>query len=381
MGKVTAVLVAAGSGKRFGSDKMFAPLCGKPVLAHTLAAFENHPQVDELVVVTRREAKQKIEALIASCHITKCRAVVPGGETRADSAQNGVQAASGEIVLVHDGARPLVDRQTIDRVIEAARKWGAAVPCVAVKDTVKQVKNNTVTATPDRSSLFAVQTPQGFRHDWYEKALKSVSDRAGLTDDASLFEAAGLSVKTVEGNYRNLKITTADDLAAAESYVGGKSAMRIGHGYDVHRLTEGRPLVLGGVTVPYEKGLDGHSDADVLLHAVCDALLGAAGLGDIGKHFPDTDDRYRGIDSRLLLRHVAGLLTENGYHIENIDATLIAQAPKIGPFVPTMVQNIASDCGLDERAVNVKATTEEHLGFTGNGEGMAAHAVCLIAHA
>ena len=228
-------------------------------------------------------------------------------------------------------------------------------------------------STPERSTLFAVQTPQCFRTALYRQALDAVdtATAALVTDDCSLFELAGLPVTLTEGDYANLKITTPEDLQKEKT-------MRIGHGYDVHRLVEGRKLILGGVEIPYEKGLLGHSDADVLLHAVMDAVLGAAALGDIGKHFPDTDPAYKGADSLALTREVAAILTRHGYKLGNIDATLLCQAPKLAPHIPAMRQNIADAFGVDISAVSVKATTEEHLGFTGEGLGIAAHAVALI---
>ena len=255
-----------------------------------------------------------------------------------------------------------------------------------MKDTIKQAKGGDgktvpegcmVENTPDRSTLYAVQTPQCFDRAAYLAALDELDEASArlVTDDCSLFELTGRPVELVQGDYANIKITTREDLPRAEN--GGKK-MRIGHGYDVHRLVEGRKLIMGGVTIPYEKGLLGHSDADVLLHAVSDALLGAAALGDIGKHFPDTDPRYEGADSLMLLREVGRLLDETGYTVGNIDATVLCQAPKLAPHIPAMRQNIANALGLALDDVSVKATTEEHLGFTGEGLGIAAHAVALI---
>ena len=256
---------------------------------------------------------------------------------------------------------------------------GAAAPAVAVKDTIKIANDGAVVQTPDRAALFAVQTPQCFCRNLYWKALEAVQGEKVhlVTDDCSLFELTGRPVHLTQGDYANLKITTKEDLPAAAQNKG-ENTMRIGHGYDVHRLVEGRKLIMGGVTIPYEKGLLGHSDADVLLHAVSDALLGAAALGDIGKHFPDTDPRYEGADSLMLLREVGRLLDETGYTVGNIDATVLCQAPKLAPHIPAMRQNIANALGLALDDVSVKATTEEHLGFTGEGLGIAAHAVALI---
>ncbi len=294
----------------------------------------------------------------------------------ADSVCSGLRAAKGQLVAIHDAARPFVSEQVITDALAEAEAMGAAAPAVAVKDTIKIANDGAVVQTPDRAALFAVQTPQCFCRNLYWKALKAVQGEKVhlVTDDCSLFELAGLPVHLTQGDYANLKITTKEDLPAAAQNKG-ENTMRIGHGYDVHRLVEGRKLIMGGVTIPYEKGLLGHSDADVL-HAVSDALLGAAALGDIGKHFPDTDPRYEGADSLMLLREVGRLLDETGYTVGNIDATVLCQAPKLAPHIPAMRQNIANALGLALADVSVKATTEEHLGFT--GEGLAAHAVALI---
>ena len=287
-----------------------------------------------------------------------------------------------QLVAIHDGARPFATPAMIDRVIATAQRTGAAAAAVRVKDTIKQADAaGLVQQTPDRSGLWSVQTPQIFRLDQYRQAMQH-AQAAGLdlTDDCGVMEAAGVPVTLCEGDYRNIKITTPEDILTARAFLQerGEASMRIGHGYDVHRLVPDRPLILGGVTIPHETGLLGHSDADVLLHAIMDALLGAAALGDIGGWFPDTDERYKGADSGELLRQTVGLLREHGYTIGNIDATVLAQAPKMKPHIPAMRQRIAALCGIGEGQVSIKATTEEGLGFTGQKEGIAAHAVCLI---
>ena len=342
-----------------------------------MAAFAAHPQVDELILVAGGGNLPACQAIAAAC--PKPCTVVGGGATRADSVCNGLRAAKGQLVAIHDAARPFVSEQVITDALAEAEAMGAAAPAVAVKDTIKIANDGAVVQTPDRAALFAVQTPQCFCRNLYWKALEAVQGEKVrlVTDDCSLFELAGLPVHLTQGDYVNLKITTKEDLPAAAQNKG-ENTMRIGHGYDVHRLVEGRKLIMGGVTIPYEKGLLGHSDADVLLHAVSDALLGAAALGDIGKHFPDTDPRYEGADSLMLLREVGRLLDETGYTVGNIDATVLCQAPKLAPHIPAMRQNIANALGLALDDVSVKATTEEHLGFTGEGLGIAAHAVALI---
>ena len=382
--KVSAVLVAAGSSTRMGFDKLSFDLGGETVLHRSIRAFAQCPLVDEIILVAgsnRAFAQQQA----ADCAKPVC--VVAGGATRAESAKNGVLAASGALVAVHDAARPFVSQQVITAALEAASRCGAAAPAVPVKDTIKAAvrgsgktvpENCFVHATPDRSTLYAVQTPQCFDRAAYLAALEELdAEKARLvTDDCSLFELTGRPVQLTEGDYANLKITTREDLPRPEQKEEHK--MRIGHGYDVHRLVEGRKLILGGVEVPFEKGLLGHSDADVLAHAVMDAVLGAAALGDIGQHFPDNDPVYSGADSLKLARRVAEILKEHGFRIENIDATLLCQRPKLAPHIPAMRRNLADAFGLPVDAVSVKATTEEHLGFTGEGLGIAAHAVALI---
>ncbi|MCI7102073.1 MAG: 2-C-methyl-D-erythritol 2,4-cyclodiphosphate synthase [Faecalibacterium sp.] len=382
--KVSAVLVAAGSSTRMGFDKLSFDLGGETVLHRSIRAFAQCPLVDVIILVAgsnRAFAQQQA----ADCAKPVC--VVAGGATRAESAKNGVLAASGALVAVHDAARPFVSQQVITAALEAAARCGAAAPAVPVKDTIKAAVRGSgktvpescfVHATPDRSTLYAVQTPQCFDRAAYLAALEELdAEKARLvTDDCSLFELTGRPVQLTQGDYANLKITTREDLPRPEQKEEHK--MRIGHGYDVHRLVEGRKLILGGVEVPFEKGLLGHSDADVLAHAVMDAVLGAAALGDIGQHFPDNDPVYSGADSLKLARRVAEILKEHGFRIENIDATLLCQRPKLAPHIPAMRRNLADAFGLPVDAVSVKATTEEHLGFTGEGLGIAAHAVALI---
>ena len=382
--KVSAVLVAAGSSTRMGFDKLSFDLGGETVVQRSIRAFAECPLVSEIVLVAGKN-RAFLEQQAAAC--TKPVQVVQGGATRAESAKNGVLAAHGELVAVHDAARPFVSQAVITAALEAAAACGAAAPAVPVKDTVKRAvrgdgktvpEHCMVTDTPDRSTLYAVQTPQCFDRAAYLAALDELdAEKARLvTDDCSLFELTGRPVQLTQGDYANLKITTREDLPRAEQKEGND--MRIGHGYDVHRLVEDRKLILGGVEVPFEKGLLGHSDADVLAHAVMDAVLGAAALGDIGKHFPDTDPAYAAADSLQLAQHVARIMREKGWKIVNIDSTLLCQKPKLAPYIPAMRENLAAAFGMPVDAVSVKATTEEHLGFTGEGLGIAAHAVALI---
>ena len=381
---VTAVLAAAGSSTRMGFDKLSYSLGKYTVLEQSLLAFDQCPWVCEIVLVVGEHAWP--QAHKAAAHCTKPVRLVAGGATRAESVRAGVLAAKGELVAIHDAARPFVSQQVIEAALAAAEACGAAAPAVPVKDTVKQAARGDgktvpdacmVEATPDRSTLYAVQTPQCFVRTRYLETLEQLpAEKARLvTDDCSLFELAGQPVQLVQGDYANIKITTREDLLP---YNKEKCAMRIGHGYDVHKLVEGRPLIMGGVTIPHTKGLLGHSDADVLAHAVSDALLGALALGDIGKHFPDTDPRYKGADSLKLLSIVAEMVREKGYRPENVDATILCQAPKLAPHILAMRENLARVMQMDLEDVSVKATTEEHLGFTGAEEGIAVHAVTLL---
>ena len=381
---VTAVLAAAGSSTRMGFDKLSYPLGAHTVLEESMLAFDRCPQVNEIVLVVGKNAWSQARLAAAVC--TTPVVLVVGGATRAESVKAGVLVAHGDIVAIHDAARPFVSQTVIQTALAAAERTGAAAPAVPVKDTIKQAVSGDgksvpadclVQNTPDRSTLYAVQTPQCFDRAKYLQALEQLPEEKArlVTDDCSLFELAGMPVQLVEGDYTNIKITTREDLLP---YRKEDTAMRIGHGYDVHKLVEGRDLILGGVHIPYEKGLLGHSDADVLAHAISDALLGAAALGDIGKHFPDTDPAYAGADSLKLARAVVEVIAEKGYRVENVDATILCQAPKLAPHIPAMRQNLARALQMDVEDVSVKATTEEHLGFTGAGEGIAVHAVALL---
>ena len=405
--KISVIIAAAGSGKRMGGglNKQYIVLDGMPVLARSVAVFERNPLIDEIVIVVKAGEEDRCRRdIVEAFGFEKVSRVVAGGSER----QYSVKAALGavdagcDIVLIHDGARPLVSDETVDAVIFACYETGAAVPAVSVKDTIKEVQQEkpacaaggsgegcesrlTVRGTPDRSRLRAVQTPQGFDRALLEEAY-GLLDRDGgavVTDDASLVEALGHPVAVVEGEEINIKITTPSDVKKAEIMMGDiKTDMmpRAGMGYDVHAFAEGRKLILGGVDIPHERGLAGHSDADVLVHAVMDSLLGACAMGDIGRHFPDTDPQYKGIDSLKLLAHVGALLAENGWKIINIDATVIAQRPKIAPHIDKMRENIAEVLKISASQINIKGTTTERLGFEGREEGIAAQSIASIIH-
>ncbi len=367
-----------------GLEKMLVPLAGEPIVLRTLRAFEESPAIHEIVVVARRDLVERIRRLAEVRGFTKVARVVPGGETRAESSRHGVGALSKEVevVLVHDGARPLVSAELIERVAEAAAATGAAIPGVPPVATIKREERGIAAETLDRVRLREAQTPQGFRRDVLARSMaRAMRDHFDGTDEASVVERAGHPVSLVEGERRNLKVTTVEDLAVAEALLGGREPMerpRIGLGHDVHRLVPGRPLWLGGVSVPHELGLDGHSDADVLAHAVCDALLGAACAGDIGVHFPDGDEAWRGAPGRDLLARTVEILREVGYVPVNVDATVCAQSPRLSPFREAMSRAMADALRLPVERVSVKFTTTERLGFEGREEGISATAVALV---
>lgn len=375
-----AVVVAAGSATRMqGIDKMLAPLAGVPVVLRSVRALAASDCIDSLVIVTRTECMETLRTLCAE--VSKPVTVVAGGASRPESVLAGLAALpeGTELAAIHDGARPLVTQAVIAEAVGAAGRCGAAAPAVPVHDTIKQAENGLVRATPERKTLFAVQTPQVFDVKLLKTVLRAAMERGiALTDDCSAVEAAGKPVVLTQGCEENLKITTPVDLTLAEAVLKRRKTMRIGHGYDVHRLTEGRKLILGGVEIPFERGLDGHSDADVLVHALMDALLGAAGLRDIGVLFPDNDPAYKNISSMLLLDRVMQTLERAGYAVGNVDVTVLAQRPKLKDYIPVMRENLARAMKIPLDCVNIKATTEEGLGFTGSGEGIACHAVCLL---
>ena len=374
-----AILLAGGSGTRMGAsaNKTLIPLLGECALCRALRTLRRH--CDGAVIVLRPQDEADIRQALANSGLS-AEAFAYGGYDRQESVKNGLALLPPDcdIVLVHDGARPLTDDATVENVIDSVKRCGSGIASTPVTDTIKQAApDGTVLSTPDRSALRAVQTPQGFRREIIERAHREISERC--TDDAALAERLGIPVHLCAGSPRNIKLTTPEDLTLAEFYLSGLP--RVGHGYDAHRLAPDRKLILGGVEIPYEKGLLGHSDADVLVHAVIDALLGAAALGDIGGHFPDSDPQYKGVFSIRLLEETARILKEAGYAVCNIDATLIAQRPKLAAYILQMRRNIAAAAGIGADRVSVKATTTEGMGFEGAGEGISAHAVALIAKA
>ncbi len=368
-----AIIVAAGSGSRFGGDipKQYQLLGGKPILQYSLDTLAQ--QVDQVVVVTGAGHARWLQ------HIQfpeNARQVV-GGATRQASVLVGLQtlaAQSPQHVLIHDAARPFITTALIQRLLAAQQKHVAVLPVVAVADTLKSADNGLVAATVSRDGLYAAQTPQGFHFKKILAAHAQFQDVAA-TDDAALAEMAGMPVTMVEGEKRNFKITTAEDMIMANALL--PQQIRIGQGFDVHAFGDGNHVTLCGVKIPHNQGLQGHSDADVALHALADALLGSMALGDIGVHFPPSDPQWRGADSRVFLRHAKDLLDARGAVIQNVDVTIIAEAPKILPHRAAMQAVLMADLGLALDQVSIKGTTTEGLGFTGRREGIAAQAVVL----
>jgi 2-C-methyl-D-erythritol 4-phosphate cytidylyltransferase/2-C-methyl-D-erythritol 2,4-cyclodiphosphate synthase len=386
---VSAIIAAAGSGTRLGSakPKQLLDLGGGSMLSHSLRAFLGHPRIAEVIVVL--PAGMSAVALPGMDPARGFRAVI-GGVRRQDSVANAFDAVdpSAGVVLIHDAARPFVSAALIDRTIDAAIAHGAAIAAVQSRDTVKRVAHEpggaVIVGTIPRQSVYLAQTPQGFRRDVLAAAVAAGRSGVEATDEAALAEGAGFQVHVVEGDPGNVKITTADDLDAARRRMGptgvdGPSPLlRAGTGYDLHRLVEGRPLVLGGVTIPFERGPLGHSDGDVACHAATDAILGAAGLGDIGRHFPDTDPRWKDADSIVLLREAARIVREHGYEVGNLDITVILERPKIKDLVQLMCGRLADALGIDPSRVSVKGKTNEGVDAVGRGEAVASHAVALL---
>lgn len=379
----SAIILAAGSGRRMGFDKMTAGLHGKAVILYSVERFIES-NADEIIIAASEDNIAKITQLVGDNVSTdKPIKIITGGATRFESALKAVKMTSDkcDVISIHDGARPFLTAELGGKVAQAAYEHGAALAAVRAKDTVKVCDNGEVIATPDRSALWLAQTPQAARKaDYLAAAEKLDVNDARITDDASVMELYGIKPFIIEGSYDNIKLTTKEDITMAESIIGKSNTpkLRVGHGYDVHRLVEGRKLILCGVEVPNKDniGLLGHSDADVAVHALMDAMLGAVALGDIGRHFPDSDDRYKGISSMRLLEHVRKLLDEKNAHVTNADITIIAEKPKLASFIPDMQGSIAAALSLDTDDINIKATTEEGLGIA--GEGIAAHAVCMV---
>jgi 2-C-methyl-D-erythritol 4-phosphate cytidylyltransferase/2-C-methyl-D-erythritol 2,4-cyclodiphosphate synthase len=380
MGRCAALVLAGGSGRRFGGEvpKQYLPVGGIPVIRRAVEAFLAHASIDHVQLVIRLEDIELYNAVFDGLALP---APVYGGDTRQDSARLGLEslvAMAPDSVLIHDGARPFVDGALIDRTLAALAGASAAVPALPVTDTLKRGDGGLVVETVSRDGLWRAQTPQGFRFADILAAHRAAAGNA-LTDDAMVAEAIGLSVAIVAGSEDNVKITTADDMERAARALGqGSGQTRIGMGFDVHRFRDGDHVMLCGVAIPHDKGLEGHSDADAGLHALTDALLGAIGEGDIGTHFPPDEAEWRDAPSDIFLRHAGELVSGRGGAIVNLDLTIICERPKIGPHRAAMQARVAEILGIAPDAVSIKATTTERLGFTGRGEGLAAQAVAAV---
>ena len=374
---ISVILCAAGSSSRMGRDKLTLRVGDMTVVEKAAAAFDAFFGTKRIIAAVSPGREEEFRAIFSAGKYRCVPEVCRGGSTRTESVRNALSMLEGEdgFVAVHDAARPFVSVGLIERTAAAAAVYGGAVPVLKVRDTVHTVSGGFFSGSLNREVLRAAQTPQIFGIRALCEAYSDAEKRGiAVTDDCGAVLAAGGTVAEVEGEERNIKITTPEDL----KYINGGVIVRIGHGYDVHRLVTGRKLVIGGVEIPHTLGLLGHSDADVLVHAVADSLLGAAALGDIGRHFPDSDPAYSGISSIILLRRVRELVEARGFGVVNVDTTVCAQKPKLAPYIPAMIENISEALGIQRDFVSVKATTEEKLGFTGREEGISATAVCLL---
>jgi 2-C-methyl-D-erythritol 4-phosphate cytidylyltransferase/2-C-methyl-D-erythritol 2,4-cyclodiphosphate synthase len=380
MSSVYALVVAAGRGSRFGATlpKQYLPLGGVGVLRHAVAALSDHPRVSNVLVTIRPEDRALFDSAVAGLCLLP---PVGGGSTRQDSVRLGLEALAvyhPEHVLIHDAARPFPDARLIDRVIDALERAPAAIPCLPLRDTIKRGEDGFIRATINRSALWRAQTPQGF-HFAAILAAHQAAMGCALTDDAAVAEAAGLVPLIVGGSEDNLKVTTQEDLAAAERLIAARQGdFRVGQGFDVHAFGPGDHISICGIKISHDASLVGHSDADVGLHALTDAVLGAIGAGDIGIHFPPSDPRWRGAASDQFLRHAADLVRRQSGTITGVDVTIICERPKIGPHRAAMIEQVATILGISPARVSVKATTTDRLGFTGRGEGVAAQAVATV---
>ena len=374
----TLILLAAGKGSRAGVEKQWEELNGLPVVAHTLLLCEKGRFVNKILLGVSNERLEVATRTLKKYAPSVKGEAFAGGKERRDTVWLGLQRVdSGTgLVVIHDAARPFASKSLFQRVIQKAQETGAAIPAIPVRDTIKEVKGEEVVQTLARERLWAVQTPQAFRREVILEAYKrAIKQNLPITDDASAVELIGHPVAVVEGEVNNEKLTFAEDLAKFQNYL---PAPRVGWGFDVHPFCTNRPLMLCGVEIPHGQGLAGHSDADVALHALCDALLGAAGLGDIGQHFPDTDPNHKGKESSWFVEQVVDMVRHKGLRVANADITIIAQQPKISLHISQMRQRVAQLLGTSEDAVNIKATTTEHLGFVGRSEGIAAAATVTL---
>ena len=384
---VAAIIPAAGSGSRMGRNipKQFLELNGLPILVQTVSRFLQVTAIRHVVIPLPADHLNSTEELLQK-YFSKDQleriVCVAGGRTRQQSVLAGLDVlpVATDIVLVHDGARPFVTTQMVERCLQAVVRFGAAIVAIPVRDTLKKVNaDGEILATVDRNQLWHAQTPQAATVELLRQAYSTAHEKGYEgTDEASLLEFAGIPVHVLEGSEKNIKITRPDDLILAANINKETDMMRIGHGFDAHRYKIGRHLILGGVDIPFDLGLEGHSDADVVIHAFIDALLGAMGAGDIGRHFPDNDPQYKDISSMKLLEEVVRQTQEKQFAISNADITIVCQRPKLSTYVEEMCANLATTCFVSRENINIKATTTEMMGYTGRGEGIAVHAVVLL---
>lgn len=389
MTKNIAIIVSAGIGKRFGSpDKVFFELQGKPLFIRAVEPFEKSEKIDSIWLVTRKDAVKKVEKIINKFNIKKIKRIIEGGKERQDSVYNALKSlpSDTDIVLIHDAARPMVTQILVERVIDAINlEVDGVIPVISLTDTIKWTKRGKIIGgTLNRDILKAVQTPQVF---WFKNLIRAYEKayKEGFygTDDASLIERYGGKVLSVQGEENNIKVTTREDLKKLEFFIQSSSSimlnetilnsLRIGIGYDSHKFVEKRKLIIGGVEIPYNRGLYGHSDADVLIHAIIDAILGSAGAGDIGTHFPDTDPLYKDISSIDLLEKTLQIVKSKKVKPLWVDCIIFAEKPKMSPYIPKMKENIQK-FGIN---ISIKAKTNEGMGFIGRQEGIAVQAICL----
>lgn len=380
--KVTAMVLAAGQGQRMGIKKQFLNLRGRPLVVHSLEVFQKHPSISAIILALPAEDMEGIKDHYREAYgLHKLQSVVAGGDSRQETVANCLNClpASTDCIVLHDGCRPLVSKELIDTVLEGAREHGAAVPGYEPRDTIKIMgEGGNILHTPNRKELRAVQTPQAFQASLLLEAHKEARQKGWqATDDCSLVEKAGYSAFVVEGDSRNIKVTVKEDLDMIHSILG-REGMRTGQGVDIHRLIPGEAMILGGVEIASALTILAHSDGDVLVHAIMDALLGAVGLADIGHHFPDDDEAYANISSLHLLAKVAELIEARGYRAGNIDATIILEKPRLAPYIGQMKENIAGVLKIHTEQIGIKATTAEKLGPIGRGEGIMAQAAVLV---
>ena len=382
--KKYVIILAGGSGSRMKTsvNKVLLTLCGKTVIRRSMDAFSSH--ADEMIIVSRPQDCSAVQEEVCKCGYSFPVHIVCGGETRQASVFNGLKSIDPDpcdIILIHDAARCLVDTALIERVISSAVQYGSGIPGIPATSTYKICDEDCfVQETPDRSKLFEIQTPQGFTAETIvAPSIRASEEHLDFTDDSGILEYYHIPSRIVDGSPTNIKLTCQQDLVRAMLILEGDVfSMRVGMGYDVHRLVADRKLILCGVEIPFDLGLLGHSDADVALHALMDAMLGACALGDIGSHFPDSDNRFKDVSSMILLKETYRIINEAGFQVNNTDITIVAQKPKLLPFIPMMIGNISDALCIPRDSVSVKATTTEKLGFEGRMEGISAYAVCTV---